>query len=363
MGFTKTHRKPNEYFIKARVKTLGEDRRVQELFIGTKAQAEDRYHELKREIRGERKESRTFGDLLQAYLDSRGTLTGSQASVFKTLSRDLGAVALAELESSLKRYYAILKVTRSPRTGRIPSAAGLNRPRTMVAAALNLAVSTKAIPESPLNAANWPKAKEIPRDRFLDGLEVQRLLNAVESGAPHLLPIVRFALLVPCRRAELTGMTRDDLDLFHNAIRVHNGTTKNDEGSWKPIPPELIPYFRAIPPESAFLFFRKVGETYRPLGDFKKAWATAKRLAGVKNLHFHDTRHIAATNMVDAGTPERVVMDVAGWRTNMLSTYYKSSSKRALNLVKFQTGRGNNGATSAGEQGKQGEIGTERAVS
>lgn len=368
MGISKIG--PNIWFIKARVvvpnpdpRKKRDDRRRQEEFTGTKAQAEERFLTLRAELRGQRPEARTFGDLLATYLESRGSLTGSQASVYKSLHRDLGAVAIPELGRALKQYHALLKSMPSKRTGRRYSAAGLNRPRTMVAAVLNLSFKTSVISEVPLNAANWPKAKEIPRDRFLDALEAQRLLNTVEAEAPHLIWIARFALLVPCRKSELVNMTPADLDLFHNAIRVHNGTTKNEDGAWKPIPPELVPYFRSIPPESPFLFFRQVKGEFRPLGDFKRAWGRCKRLAGIKNLHFHDTRHIAATNMVDAGTPERVVMDVAGWRTNMLSTYYKSSSKRALTLVRFGNGSGNQVATSAEAQEKVANSEAERAVS
>ncbi len=361
MGISKLA--PNLFLIKVRYKTQGEDRRIQERFTGNRFQAEERYLELKREIRGERQEAKTFGDVLRAYLEPRGALTGSQASVYKALDRDLGGVALPELEGALRRYYAILKASRSPRTGRPFSAASMNRPRTMVAAALNLAKASKVISENPLTKDVWPKAKEIPRDRFLEPIEMARLLNVVEQKAPHLLAVLRFALLVPCRKSELVNMTPADLDLFNNAIRVHNGTTKNDEGSWKPIPPVMVPYFRSIPPESPFLFFRQVKGSFRPLGDFKKAWATAKRLAGIRDLRFHDSRHVAATNMVAAGTPERAVMDVAGWKTNMLSTYWSSSSRRALALARFPSGSGNNGATSQGEQEKDGQIGTERAVS
>jgi hypothetical protein len=45
--------------------------------------------------------------------------------------------------------------------------------------------------------------------------------------------------------------------------------------------------------------------------------------------------HISATNMVDNGTPEQVVMSVAGWKTNMLRTYYSRGDKKALGLVRF----------------------------
>lgn len=360
MGITKLA--PNLYFIKARAKLPGDDRRKQERFRGTKAEAEERYLEMKRELRGERKPVQTFGDLLDGYAALR-TLKGSQAYIFRTLKTDLGAVDMLDMGPALGRYYAILKTSPSKTTGKRLGASSLNRFRTMVAATLNQAVQAGHLAKSPLNAAVWPKAKEIPRDRFLEPLEEARLLAAVEQKAPHLYPLLRFALLVPCRKSELVRMTRADLDLINNAIRVHNGTTKNDEGSWKPIPPEMVPYFRALPPETPFLFFRMTKAGPKGLGDFKKAWATAKRLAGIQDLHFHDSRHVSATNMVAAGTPERAVMDIAGWKTNMLDTYWKSSSRRALALAKFQSGRGNHGATSGEGAGKSGVGESERAVS
>jgi len=72
------------------------------------------------------------------------------------------------------------------------------------------------------------------------------------------------------------------------------------------------------------------------LGDFKKAWETIRERAGLPHIHFHDTRHVSATNLVDNGTPERVVMTIAGWKTNMLATYYHRAPKRALELVCFE---------------------------
>lgn len=355
MGISKLA--PSLYFIKARVKLNGEDRRKQERFAGSKAEAETRYLELKAELRGERPDPSTFGDFLTEYRESRGgEIPRSERSIYLELERDLGPVAIADLGQALSRYAGILRRLPSKKTGKRLSAASLNRRRAMVAAALNLAVELKRLPESPLTAALWPVENEIPRDRFLTDLEEKNLLNALPA---HLVPVTRFALRVPCRKAELVAMTRADLDLFHNAIRVHNGTTKNEEGAWKPIPPELVPYFRSLPADCPYLFHRNGA----PLGDFKKAWARALKLAGIRNFHFHDTRHIAATNMVDAGTPERVVMDVAGWRTNMLSTYYKSSSKKALALVRFSSGRGNDGANSDSDRAKGADFGTERAVS
>ena len=44
---------------------------------------------------------------------------------------------------------------------------------------------------------------------------------------------------------------------------------------------------------------------------------------------------MAATALIDNGTPEQVVMTVANWKTNMLRTYYHREPKSALNLVRF----------------------------
>ena len=59
-------------------------------------------------------------------------------------------------------------------------------------------------------------------------------------------------------------------------------------------------------------------------------------MAGIGDFHFHDLRHISATEMVDAGTPERVVREIANWKTDMLNRYYHLSSKRILESVQFK---------------------------
>jgi Phage integrase family. len=87
------------------------------------------------------------------------------------------------------------------------------------------------------------------------------------------------------------------------------------------------------------LFYRKEGERYFPLGDFKTSWKRVKRLAGIGDFHFHDLRHISATEMIDAGTPEQVVREIANWKTDMLKRYYHLSSKKVLESVQFKPKR------------------------
>ena len=68
---------------------------------------------------------------------------------------------------------------------------------------------------------------------------------------------------------------------------------------------------------------------YGYIGDFKKAWATACKKAGFPigrkagGFVFHNTRHSAVTNLVDAGTSTNDAMAVSGHRTRSISDRYK----------------------------------------
>jgi integrase len=72
-----------------------------------------------------------------------------------------------------------------------------------------------------------------------------------------------------------------------------------------------------------------------PLGDFKHAWNTVRTAAGHLSLRIHDSRHISATDMINAGTPRTVINAVAGWKTDMLRTYYHLDSDAALSHIQW----------------------------
>lgn len=370
MGITQLA--PRLFHIKARVVLPSADptkkridNRKQERFEGTRSQAEERYLQIKAELRGVplRRQARTFGDLLNLYEEMRGAIPYTQRPIFRGLQEDLGLMDLRLLEGALRQYQRLLRTMKSEKTGELLSTGTINRYRAMVAATLQVGVELKELRESPLTKSLCPKLKEIPRDRILTLEEHTRLCLVLERRAPYLLPLYLFAIRVPCRKSELVRMTRADLDLAGQAIRVRNGSTKNDEGTWKPIPPEQLAYFASVPADCPWLFYRYEAGQYLPLGDFKKAWRSALAEADIEDFRFHDTRHISATDMVSNGTPERVVMEVAGWKTNMLSTYWKNLGKKHLALVRFSSaGSVNSVATALPAPGKSGDFEAEGAL-
>ena len=155
---------------------------------------------------------------------------------------------------------------------------------------------------------------EEPRDRYLSQEERGRLLQAIERHAPHIGPIVTYMLAVPCRSGELASLPKTAYNSFTNTVYIPD--SKAGIPINKPVPDEMRSYFLSIPADCPYLFYRHDRNGFHPIGDFKKAWKTCLRFAGLKNVRVHDLRHCAASDLYEAGNPERRIMDIAGWRTS-----------------------------------------------
>ena len=340
MQFNIQPKGPKTWYLDVRVKRGGAEKRKREVYTGTRSEAKARFLEIRKQLlestAAPGKQVKKFGDLVKIYLEKKWFLTPKYLNTMRTLDRELGLVSLDGFTEAFEKHLANMLEKPSVRTKKLVGSASINRKISMTAAVFNLAYELGYVDSSPITPARYPRASEIARDRVLSDMEIDRLLNVTYIEAPHLYPITKYALNVPCRKAELVGMRVSDLDLKQGAIRVRNGRTKNKAGLWKPIPPDMLKYFSNIPLECEWIFYRHHKGRFLQLGDFKRAWNRCLRLADIPDFRFHDTRHIAATRLLDNGTPNEVVNTIAGWKTDMLRTYYNRSGKRALKLVKFQ---------------------------
>jgi integrase len=126
-------------------------------------------------------------------------------------------------------------------------------------------------------------------------------------------------------------------------VRLDPGTTKTGEGRVFPFTAELralLERRRAVTRDRErelgrivpHVFTRSNGE---PLGTFNKAWATACRTAGVPGRVLHDFRRTAVRNLVRAGVPERVAMQMVGWESRqMLDRYHIVSPADLIDAAK-----------------------------
>jgi integrase len=113
---------------------------------------------------------------------------------------------------------------------------------------------------------------------------------------------------------------------------------KNKElATWKPIPPTMREYFEKLPATSEFLFSRKTGDRYARIKVFPyEVFRRCLKLAGLQGWRLHDGRHQAVSSLLNNGTPEQVVCQVAGWTSSaMLRTYYHRDGLQSVKMVRF----------------------------
>jgi len=131
-----------------------------------------------------------------------------------------------------------------------------------------------------------------------------------------------------------------DLDLRARTLQLRAASAKNKRAKVIPIAGALLALLaRRAATRDAALPSVFTGPDGGRLGDFRKAWRRAAKAAGVGGLLFHDLRRSAARNAIRAGVPERVVMELGGWRTRSVLDRYNVTSERDLGDALERTSR------------------------
>jgi len=329
----------NLWQIKASVRVSGLDNpvTVRERFCGTKTEAESRRIEL---INLAKKSSsslivqrdiKNFSDAVDLYLDNlraKGKLSPAHFRMIEQMRRAFGGLLIKAVPDRLEAYRRVVVGERST--------ACINRHTAIIRAVFGRLVALEMLPRNPITTVRFPTYREKPRDRYLNADERIRLFNTIRDIHPHILPIIRYMIMVPCRVSELVTARREQYNRFTNTIYIPD--SKAGIPINKPIPEDMTEYFRSIPDDCPWLFFQRYKSgKYRPLTHLRYAWKECLVKAGISNLRIHDLRHIAATDLYENGNSERMIADVAGWKTpQMLSRYRHKDSLKSAMGVRFK---------------------------
>jgi len=149
----------------------------------------------------------------------------------------------------------------------------------------------------------------------------------------HLKAMIILAIDSGLRRGEIFKISWKDIDFDNGIIRVLGTHTKTERE-------RLAPLSERARLELEKLKEISVGANPFPLKDIKRSFATAKKLAKIDDLHFHDLRRTAITRWIQQGTPLALAGKLGGH--TQLQTTMKHYTANDADAVKEITERMNN---------------------
>jgi integrase len=248
-------------------------------------------------------------DLRTAY-KVNGQNSPQNLSNLKRVEQDFGQHRALALTSAMVREYI---------QGRLEvghAKASINRTTQLLAQSYKLAK---------LPAPEIQKLDESDNVRrgFFTATEIQ---NVMAHLPRELADFTQFGWLTGMRKSEIASLGWDDLD--GDVIRLRAENAKNGTARIVPCEGQLAElierrrltrsYQESGTVRLSRLIFHRQGQ---PIREFRKSWATACRLAGVKRL-FHDLRRSAVRDMVRAGVPQKDAMQISGHKTAAMFDRY-----------------------------------------
>lgn len=232
-------------------------------------------------------------------------------------------------------YVAHRQKEKSPYTKRVPRDATINNELAMLRRAFNLALDASKV-------ARTPRIKVLRLDNARKGFFEREQFEAVLKQLPERLhALARVAYLTGWRPpSELQTREWKHVRFEGNGwLRLEPGETKNKEGRIFPI--NILPKLRealtaqrervaAIEKATEqivnWVFVYDDGSQIK---DFRRAWASACKQAGIKRLVI-DFRRTAVRNLERAGVSRSAAMKLTGHKTEMVYRRYAIVSEGDL---------------------------------
>jgi integrase len=143
-------------------------------------------------------------------------------------------------------------------------------------------------------------------------------------------PVAAFAHITGWRiDSEVLPLEWRHVDFAAGEVRLDPGTTKNGEGRTFPMTAELRAWLDRqrsmtdnLQRQDGRLFPRVFHRNGEPIRSFRIAFRSACKKAGCPGRLLHDLRRTAVRNLVRAGIPERVAMQMTGHKTRSVFERY-----------------------------------------
>ena len=259
----------------------------------------------------------------------------------KILTEKLGSKILKDISySDIKQYKESRLSTVSKRTSRCLSFAMVHRELAFLRRVLNYAVENRWLALNPFMQGKKliQLNLEKKRSRILTEDEEARLLSSCTGEREHLKAIILCALDCGFRRKEITTLTWADtcfehIQIGNNILRngffkVRSINSKTGEERPSAISDRLYPEISKM--RAAALRNADgneellAGRRIFGISEFKRSFNSAKILANLEDLRFHDLRHVLVTRLSRGGMSESEAMKISGHRNREVFDRYNN---------------------------------------
>jgi integrase len=186
------------------------------------------------------------------------------------------------------------------------------------------------------------------RQGFFERAEIEAVLEAIADD--DLRDFCEWFFRTGMRPGEIRSLTWEGFDAETMTLRLHGRDAKTGHARGLALEGEyrtLIERRVAARSLRINLIFHRGG---KPVGDFRKTWQAACVAAGLGQMielpnkkkryvgkRLYDLRRTAVRNMVRAGVPERVAMEISGHRTRSTFDRYNITSERDMREALLKT--------------------------
>lgn len=281
----------------------------------------------------------TVAELIDRYIEfelpNRKSDKDKYKMHLKWWRKQIGAYYLSALDNIMLTEYRD-KLSKEkcliPRKGMSPkvsdktrSNATVNRYMASLSTVLSIAVKEYGwIEENPMLKV-IKKKEPRGRVRFLEDKEVAKLLAECQKESYELYLCVLIALSTGARYSEITNLTWKNVDMKHKQFHFLN--TKNGEDRGVAITSNVYDELKAFKKVqkigSDLVFSNNENNVLYLRGQFERALKCAK----IKDFHFHDLRHTAASYLAKGGASLLEIATILGHKTLVMVQRYSHLTK------------------------------------
>jgi integrase len=204
--------------------------------------------------------------------------------------------------------------------------ASTNRMVGLVSQAFKLAIKRGDIERAPQFRHLSEAGNE--REGFFEADEFAGLLDHLPDD---LKDFCRFAYTTGWRKGEIASIRWSDIE--GDVVRLRGENSKNGEARSIVLTGELAQIIerrrqaRVVRDGLTHFVFHRDGA---PVREFRKAWASACKKAGLSGKLFHDFRRSSVRDMIRSGVPQSIAMKISGHKTASMFRRYDIASEDDL---------------------------------